>query len=125
MAEQADGSRHPYGLGGATLVLLAAIASQRVQRPGAHARVLVIQREDQIGQRLLVDELIEEPHALAPDDGLWMVEAAAERRQRGRSRREQMEPCLLPTGRVAELTDPAVEVVRGRWAPHRIDRMSL
>jgi hypothetical protein len=76
--EEVERSRHPEILAGTALVLLAAIASQRVECPGADAWILVLEGEHQLWQRFLVDELIEDPDALLPHDGLSMPETSAE-----------------------------------------------
>ncbi len=76
--EEVERSRYPLILAGSTLVLLAPIAGQGVKGTGADAWILVVQGEDQLWQRFLVDELIEDPHALLPHDGLSMPETSAE-----------------------------------------------
>jgi hypothetical protein len=89
-----------------------------VECAGADARVLVVERGNEIGKRLLVDEVIEERDADAPDDGLGMLEPPADRGQRGRSRTQQVPLRFLPAVRDPELPHPTVEVVARRHATH-------
>jgi hypothetical protein len=98
VSKEVERSRHPQILAGATLVLFAAIARQRVKGPSADAGILVVKSEDQFWQRFLVDELIEDPHALLPHDGLSMPETSAECRQRGWPRHQKVNPRPLTTG---------------------------
>ncbi len=47
---------------------------------GTDPGVLVVERGDEVGEGLLVGEVIENAGARAPDDGLRMLESAAYRR---------------------------------------------
>jgi hypothetical protein len=116
--EELERTRHEQVVGRATVALLARIARKRVECARADGGILVVERGDEVGDGLLVEELVEECGADAPDDGLPVTETAAERRYRGGPGRQQMALRLLPAVRDRELRDPAVEVVAAWYRTH-------
>ena len=113
-AEELERSWHEQVIGRSAVTLLARVAGERVERPGPHGEVVVVERGNEVGNGLLVDELIEDADAETADDRLRMPEPAAQRRQRGRARNQEMALGLLAGVRDGELRHPPVEVVAGR-----------
>ena len=94
-AKELQSPRHEQIVTRPAIILLACVTRQRVECPGADRGIVVVERGNEVGDGLLVDELIKDGHTEAPDDGFRMPEPAAQRRQRGRSRSQKMPSGLL------------------------------
>jgi len=66
--------RHPEVLAWTALVLLAAVAGEGVECPSADFGRLVVESADESGDRLLVEQAIEEVDTEASDDRVLMPE---------------------------------------------------
>ena len=78
--QQLERARHEHLFTRAAVGVLARVTRQRVQGARTDPGVLVVERGDEVGEGLLVGEVIEDAGARAPDDGLRMPEPAAYRR---------------------------------------------
>lgn len=81
LADELERPWHPEVLARTALVLLAAIASQRVKCARTYSGVLAVERGDEVGKGCLVDEVIEDADASTTHDGLRMLEPASKRWQ--------------------------------------------
>ena len=83
-AKELQGAWHEQVVSRPAIVLLACVTGQRVECPRSDRRIVVVERGNEVGDGLLVDQLIEDGDTEPPDDGLRMPEPTADRRQRGR-----------------------------------------
>jgi hypothetical protein len=120
MVEQLQSSRHEELLAGPAFALLAPVTCQRVQRTLQDLGIVVVQGGDQIGERGIVGEVIEEGRAQSPDDRLRVVHAAPYSGECRLAGLPQVELGSLAPFGVRELRDPAIEVGGGRKALHRV-----
>jgi len=79
--KQIERSRHPQILTRTAFVHLAPVTRERVERAGTDGYVLVVEREDEVGEGRVVHEAIEDVDALAPHNGLAMSEPSPKRGQ--------------------------------------------
>ena len=119
--QQLQRTGHEQLLTRAAVGVLARVTRQCVERTRADAGVLVVEGGNEVGERLLVGEVIEDAGARAPDDGLRMPEPTANRRQRRRTRSEEVPFRLLAAMHDRESVHPSSEVVSGGRPSHRRD----
>lgn len=71
-------------------VLLAPITGQRMQRAQANPPVVVLEHFDELGERILVDQMVESLDAVVPDVGVGVGQATTHRREGGGTTQHQV-----------------------------------
>lgn len=117
--------RHPVIVVGTALALLALVTGQRMQRAGQNARVIVVERGNQVGQRILVDKLVKDAGALLSNRRLRVMQASSKCGKGGRSNRTEMQSGISASALPPELRHPPVEVAPVRNTRHGTNRTEV
>jgi hypothetical protein len=121
MMEELEGARHEELFSRTALALLASVTRQRMQREAQHADVFIIEGGDQVGQRVFVNQLVEDSGAHPPHHRLGMMKTGADGGHSSRTGRQQVPSGSLPATRDRQLLHPSVEVTAGRGRTHCAD----
>lgn len=116
--EELDGLQHPQRLAGAAGPLLAPVASEGVDGPSNDSGIIVVEALDDVGEALLISEVVEDGHTLAPSPTVGVTEAAPKGRQRGLPGQTEMPTGPGGTVLDAEMLDEGVEIVGSRVQGH-------